>query len=243
VFKVPSQCVPWPSEGTRRISVNSFGMGGTNAHIIIDDAYSYLSSAGLKGHHQCNLVPCLENEAWSSPSSIGDGKFTPGSPSDPTDASHKLSESSVELVSVSESIVPPNAGTNRRQLLVWSAADESSMGRVFDGLKNYYSSSVMGSISQLHRLSWTLSDHRTHLSWRSFAVIDGTGDETELTPFAKTERSPLTAGRIVFIFTGQGAQYAGMGIECLEYDVFRQTLSHIDQVFTSLGASWSLFGQ
>ncbi|KAI0204323.1 PKSN polyketide synthase for alternapyrone biosynthesis [Astrocystis sublimbata] len=41
----------WPNAGTRRISVNSFGFGGANAHVILDDAYHYLHERGLVGKH------------------------------------------------------------------------------------------------------------------------------------------------------------------------------------------------
>lgn len=38
---VPTTMMPWPNPELRRASVNSFGYGGTNAHVIIDDADSY----------------------------------------------------------------------------------------------------------------------------------------------------------------------------------------------------------
>lgn len=36
--KVPSQTFPWPASKCRRASVNSFGYGGSNAHIILEQA-------------------------------------------------------------------------------------------------------------------------------------------------------------------------------------------------------------
>ncbi|KAF2965402.1 hypothetical protein GQX73_g8174 [Xylaria multiplex] len=48
---VPTECVPWPTKGLRRVSVNSFGFGGSNAHVVMDDALHYLRSRGLKGNH------------------------------------------------------------------------------------------------------------------------------------------------------------------------------------------------
>lgn len=41
----------WPLPGLRRVSVNCFGFGGTNAHVIMDEAPRYMSARGLKGNH------------------------------------------------------------------------------------------------------------------------------------------------------------------------------------------------
>jgi acyl transferase domain-containing protein len=41
----------WPLQGIRRVSVNCFGFGGTNAHVIMDEAPAYLAELGLKGQH------------------------------------------------------------------------------------------------------------------------------------------------------------------------------------------------
>lgn len=38
----PLELIPWPTTGLRRVSVNSFGFGGTNAHAVLDDAHHYL---------------------------------------------------------------------------------------------------------------------------------------------------------------------------------------------------------
>jgi acyl transferase domain-containing protein len=47
----PTSPILWPNNNLRRASVNSFGFGGSNAHIIIDDAGGYLREHGLVGHH------------------------------------------------------------------------------------------------------------------------------------------------------------------------------------------------
>ena len=56
-LKVPITLTPWPTDGLRRISVNSFGYGGTNAHAVLDDAYHYLVSRGLEGSHYTQITP------------------------------------------------------------------------------------------------------------------------------------------------------------------------------------------
>nr|AAR92214.1 polyketide synthase [[Gibberella] fujikuroi var. moniliformis] len=49
--KVPTELLDWPVSGLRRVSVNCFGFGGTNAHVIMDEAPLYLSARGLRGNH------------------------------------------------------------------------------------------------------------------------------------------------------------------------------------------------
>ncbi|WPH00651.1 iterative type I polyketide synthase [Acrodontium crateriforme] len=55
-LQFPTQATPWPTEGLRRISVNSFGVGGTNGHTILDDAFHYLRERGLKASHKTRPV-------------------------------------------------------------------------------------------------------------------------------------------------------------------------------------------
>ncbi|KAH8736190.1 hypothetical protein BGZ61DRAFT_339395 [Ilyonectria robusta] len=50
-LRVPTKMVAWPMEGQRRISVNSFGFGGTNGHVILDDAFHYLQGHGNANGH------------------------------------------------------------------------------------------------------------------------------------------------------------------------------------------------
>jgi acyl transferase domain-containing protein/SAM-dependent methyltransferase len=38
---VPLEPVPWPESRLERVSVNSFGIGGTNAHVVLDSARSF----------------------------------------------------------------------------------------------------------------------------------------------------------------------------------------------------------
>lgn len=43
-LRVPTECIKWPKDKLERVSVNSFGIGGANAHVILESAASYDSS-------------------------------------------------------------------------------------------------------------------------------------------------------------------------------------------------------
>jgi acyl transferase domain-containing protein/NADPH:quinone reductase-like Zn-dependent oxidoreductase/ubiquinone/menaquinone biosynthesis C-methylase UbiE len=70
-LKFPQESIPWPRDGVRRASVNSFGFGGANAHVVLDDACSGLKARGLHGHYapQPTNTKIIEenNEQTSSP--------------------------------------------------------------------------------------------------------------------------------------------------------------------------------
>ncbi|GFF25207.1 lovastatin nonaketide synthase [Aspergillus udagawae] len=54
-LQVPTKAMPWPVDRCQRVSVNSFGVGGTNAHLIMDSA-STACGDGLsdKVSHDCS---------------------------------------------------------------------------------------------------------------------------------------------------------------------------------------------
>ncbi|KAL4810922.1 hypothetical protein BDV18DRAFT_165373 [Aspergillus unguis] len=47
MLRFPKEPNAWPADGVRRVSINSFGFGGTNAHVVLEDASSFLKSRGV----------------------------------------------------------------------------------------------------------------------------------------------------------------------------------------------------
>lgn len=78
--------------------MNSFGFGGSNSHVVLDDAYNFLLSRGLTGNH-CTI---------ESPPQIG---------TQSTNGGHKAFHSNGTTKDSSD--IP----TETPKLLVWSAAD------------------------------------------------------------------------------------------------------------------------
>lgn len=126
--------------------------------------------------------------------------------------------------------------------MTWSARDEAALKRMLRRYDEYLktSSSVHGDAKFLRNMAYTLAARRSLMAWRAFTIVNGL--EAMDLPAAKCERAAREVG-VAFVFTGQGAQYANMGIELLHYPVFKATLVEIDGVYQSLGAEWSLFGK
>ena len=93
-------------------------------------------------------------------------------------------------------------------------------------------------------LARTLNERRSQLQWREAVSAVTSSDlvktlNNEDVEYAKPAGKP----KLGFIFTGQGAQWANMGMELLVYPAFAQTLHEADRILRSLGADWSLLGE
>ncbi|RYP13408.1 hypothetical protein DL767_010766 [Monosporascus sp. MG133] len=213
---VPSTNVAWPSSGLRRVSVNSFGFGGTNSHVVLDSAHHYLQDHGLVGNHNCtNLSPNPDGDSDSS-------------------MEH---HSGQQLNGSSQPVAP--------KLLVWTAASEKAASRLTQDYLAYYQTHLRPDAAQLDRLAYTLATRRSRLKWRSFAVIDAVSDARRNTGFSTMKPIPEAgnAPSIAFIFTGQGAQYSGMGLELIQYEAFKQSLHRTERIYRDLGCKWSFFDE
>lgn len=244
-LKVPTECTPWPGglDSLRRISVNSFGFGGSNSHVILDDAFHALEEFGLldQGRHNTTTGPQLEG------SRLLQGSRHITEPEEDGDTSPTSISGSYILVpasprnSFSTSVTLPKA---KPKLLVWSAPDEAGLKRTIKGYANYLQKAELDPEAMdkfLDRLAYTLAARRTIMPWRSFAVMDSGATNVDAilssSPLIRSSSSdgPVST-EITFIFTGQGAQYPGMGIELAQhYRVFRDALDRADAELKRLG--------
>ncbi|KAH8879535.1 hypothetical protein GQ53DRAFT_853631 [Thozetella sp. PMI_491] len=69
-LKIPDEPVPWPSTGLRRASVQSFGFGGSNSHVIMDDAYNFLRLHRLQGNHKTKVLSASSSASSSASASL-----------------------------------------------------------------------------------------------------------------------------------------------------------------------------
>lgn len=210
-LKFPEKGIPWPTQGLRRASVNSFGYGGANTHIVIDDAYHYLSLRHLSGKHHTQPFPphLLPDDTITTTLYNGADNYH----------EHRIPK-----------------------LLVWSTSDRNGLTRVSQAYESHATeASQKKHNSFLDNLAYTLDSHRSHLQWRSFAVVES---PMELGSLQSRMSSPVqissTEPRIGYIFTGQGAQWFAMGKELMSYPSFATELDHASHYLEGLGCQWSI---
>jgi len=99
----------------------------------------------------------------------------------------------------------------------------------------------------LENMAYTLNCRRSHFLHRDFVVASSYQDFVDALGRSSTTSqtaNPPETSTIAFCFTGQGAQWAGMGQELLDaYPVFRQTLEHCEELLRECGAQWSLIAE
>ncbi len=176
-----------PIGPTLLAGVNSFGFGGTNAHIVLEEA------------PERNEPPATD------------------SPSD------------------------------RPVLVTLSAHDPDVLENLADEVKNTVTESSAGT---LHDLAYTTNRRRSHLRHRLAVAADSLDDVVSgLKEFVSGGAHPaLVSGhvlgdeerKVVFVYTGMGPQWWGMGRELAEREpVFRAALTECDQRFAA-HAGWSV---
>ena len=88
----------------------------------------------------------------------------------------------------------------------------------------------------LDDIGHTLRNGRKHFKRRSFAVVNSGQQLQESLGDVDCDTKPALRRKVVFMFTGQGAQYAAMGKELFEREpVFRAAIRRCDEILTSVG--------
>ncbi|KAJ9489893.1 hypothetical protein VN97_g3381 [Penicillium thymicola] len=218
-IKFPQKALSWPSEGLRRASVSSFGHGGSNAHIVLDDAYNFMKLNDLKGNH--NTVLPFQPSKCRDCALDAEGEIN----SDGT-GSNGLTETT----------------NDTPKLLVWSAADEKGILRLKETWKSRFSTITQSARKNpkfLNDLAHTLACRRTHLSWRSFAVVRPSDDLGVLIDRFSPASQSRGSSNLAMVFSGQGAQWYAMGRQLLNiYPVFLQSIEDAGEYLQTLGCKW-----
>jgi acyl transferase domain-containing protein len=214
--------------------VSSFGFGGSNSHIILDDAYNFLRMRNLRGNHNTiheppspRLLELARVDSTSGGYQHNNMSYTNGH-SEPN-GSHEINGTTYlsngttrsNGVSNGDEIIPNKASLIEgevpngfdQKILVWSAADEDGIARLAAAWGPYFSSLSIPDSEKTHYLcdlAHTLAVRRSNLPWKTFAIANPVQDlhniADKLTPPIRSTSSPGLA----FIFTGVRKYYSNL---------------------------------
>ena len=178
-FFVNTATIPWDGRaGPRRAGVNSLGIGGTNAHVILEEPPG------------APRTEPMETRSWN--------------------------------------------------LLTVSAKTPRALAQLLDRYAAFgeaHPSAIPGDVAYTSNVGRAHWEHRRAFPWSPSETLSGLlrADRRTVAP-DETGSSPAVAGSsIVFLFTGQGAQYAGMGRELFQSQpVFRGHLEECQRLLKGL---------
>ncbi|KAL4905489.1 hypothetical protein BDW74DRAFT_177857 [Aspergillus multicolor] len=133
----------------------------------------------------------------------------------------------------------------RARIFLISAMDEESLKTRVQGFQTYLQEKADDSSDTwMNNLAFTLSERRTAHLYRAVVTSKSVPKlRTRLTPRIKIHKAGKTPV-IGFVFTGQGAQWPGMGKDPLEsHPVFRQSMERVNNYISKLGAPYNIIDE
>ncbi|KAH6659151.1 hypothetical protein BKA67DRAFT_543724 [Truncatella angustata] len=222
---VPTQLTAWPSQSLRRMSACSTGYSGTNAHVVLDDAYHYLMQ---RGH--VNAVHFTRTPAHVNVDEMVQHGY------------HLIARQLPEQAAANKKLAP----ATQCRIFAIHAQDQDGVKRQSASLARYLNNHVQNESGQyehtfLRDLATTLSESRSRMPWRSCVLANSMTELRSRLNDVPIPQKSRQDPRVCFVFTGQGAQWAQMGIQLYhKYVVFQNSIDAATRYLKSeLDCPWS----
>ncbi|KAH9870202.1 hypothetical protein J1614_007125 [Plenodomus biglobosus] len=228
-------------------SVSSFGYGGSNAHVVLDDAFNYLRSRRLVGFHRSVGLPDAEAHGYASNHDGASVNYVHSNGTEVNGVNGTNTNGKFACPENINGVLTNIYEEDGYQIVPFSAADEAGPDRQAEALDEYLAALYRKAKTKelLSDLVYTLTTRRSLLDWRAFTVINTAPGafhslKNTLAPANLSISSKIP--EMSFVFTGQGAQYARMGLGLLRYSEFRNSIHSCDAFLKTLGCTWSTLG-
>ena len=129
--------------------------------------------------------------------------------------------------------------------MVLSTHDKGGLKRLAAEYQRYFEKTAIPrdqDVSYLNNLAYTLSSRRSSLPWKSFLLANSIDDLRQLDTKISPPQQSIAKPTLGYIFTGQGAQWAGMGRELSAFAIFERSLRETEEYLIELGCQWRLRG-
>ena len=136
-------------------------------------------------------------------------------------------------------------GLPRSYLFPITAKSEESLVSTLVNLRRWIMAQNKPDSSYISDMAYTLTLRRSHMAWRhTFVASNGEEMLAALVPEPLRLSRSTKSNRVIFVFTGQGAQWPAMGKQLISsYLQFKESLQHSSAILSRLGASWNLLDE
>ncbi|KAK7953257.1 Compactin diketide synthase mokB [Apiospora saccharicola] len=209
-LRVLTKAISWPPGSPRRVCVTNYGMGGSIAATLLDEAPTRALSC-------LDSIPCQNGHTNGNGHTECDAKST------------SRTDTSPQALGKLERLYVFSAK---------SAASLQSYCPVFADYLSKVPESAELADNLCYTLSEkrTLFNHRAAVIAGSFSSLRDQLMDTSAVAKGTSIKSPAVA----FVFTGQGAQYFQMAAGLERYEVFGRAIAEAETLLKGFGSPWSL---
>jgi acyl transferase domain-containing protein/NADPH:quinone reductase-like Zn-dependent oxidoreductase/NAD(P)-dependent dehydrogenase (short-subunit alcohol dehydrogenase family)/SAM-dependent methyltransferase/acyl carrier protein len=230
---IPRQLQDWPSNTVQRLSLSNYGYGGTNAHLILESASEVIPS-------KSNVFNGLSSGMTNGKKSLSDGLKV---------ISNGINGLSNGIKNLSNGVNGLSNGINNETvselpesplIVTLSAESANSIKKIAKDTRNW-ALNQSPSEDLLRNLAFTLASRRSAMRHRIAFPARTLQDVISGLEAVSSKEKPSLSPRLLFVFTGQGAQWHAMGRELMNIESpFRKSMQKSDSLLRIIGADWSL---